>query len=154
MIGESGESLFEGTGLFAKIRRNVEAIRRIVTDSGSLAVVSSGSVRSNHIAGMIVEDPWIAGHSVERDFLSAPALVHGTLADEDTTAEGFAAQIEPFASKISAKSVDTEPAAMILVAGPAVVAGLSEKQGIEFEGAVEIGPLAMNHFSIDFPTAG
>lgn len=154
LIEESGEPAFNGTDFFVKLRKNVDGIRQILTDSGRLAVISSGSLRSNHTADILLEDSWIAGHSVERDFIPPTAAMKDMLADENAGGGELAAQIKPYASKVAEKAGTAEHTAVVLVAGADTIAGLLTKQGIRDEGAAEIGPLAMNHFSVDLTSAG
>lgn len=151
LIEESGEPAFRGTDLFVKLHRNIDGIREILTDSGSLAVISSGDLRSNHTAGILLEDSWVADHSVERDFIPLSASMKDMLSDENATADELVAQMEPYASKIIDKTGTSEHTAAVLVAESDVIVRLAARQGIENRESISIGPLAMNHFSIDFP---
>ncbi len=132
-----------------RMRRSVEGIRNILTDSGKLIVLSSGGSKCNHAAGILVENSWIADHSTGSDFAQTPASLKSALEDSTATVSDIAAQIKPYASKIASETGVAEHTGLVIVAEQALVEGLSQREDIEFDGSVNLGPLAMNHFSID-----
>ncbi len=149
LIEDTGTPAFRGMGLFEKIYRNVEGIRRVLTDSGRLEVASLDALRDNYLASILLENPWIADHCASNDLAAVSEPLRAVFTDETTTAEDFADPIRPYASKIGGGTVTVDHKGLVIVAGQDLIGGLSQRDGVDFEGDVNLGPLAMNHFSVD-----
>lgn len=149
LVEGAGAPAFRGIDLFAKIYRNVENIRRVLTDSGRMEVLTLGRPDDNYLAGILLENPWIADHSVSNDLATVSERLRAVLTDENTTADDFVAPLRPYDSKLSDEGGTGEHRGLLIVADQDLIARLSQKEGVDFDEGVNLGPVALNHFSID-----